>query len=369
MNIQQILILSLIGAAVGWSGNLTRADDAQRLAPAFRLIEEAVTAGEIPGATIFIMRDGRPVATRALGTCNLETNRPFRTDTICWIASLTKPVTAAAAMTLVDQGRLHLDDPVEKYLPSFRTQTTADGRHFPITVRQLMCHASGIQAAVPLRPRFFFEQPWYRRSLTEIVAAIAKTKLVFEPGQRVQYSNAAPYVLGRIIEVQAGQPFGDYVHEQILKPLQMTDTDFAVPREKIDRTAVVYRRQNGSLVVYCRYESNWDIRMTMPDGGLFSTVRDIARFADSFLKDKNPILSKDSVDTMLKEQVNGYGLGWILDAHGQFSHWGSSGTLVWGDQRTDVVGAVFFQIQDQRRVDVIQRRFREAVTQAMDDTQ
>jgi CubicO group peptidase (beta-lactamase class C family) len=231
-----------------------------------------------------------------------------------------------------------------------------------------MCHASGIQTNVPLRPRFFFEQPWYRRSLAEVADAIADTNLIFEPGQRVQYSNAAPYVLGRIIELQSRQPFGDYVREKILNPLGMTDTGFAVPRAKIDRTAVVYRRQNGSLAVYCRYDPKWDVRMTMPDGGLFSTPQDIARFANSFLNDKDTILSKQSVDVMLKEQSDGYGLAWILDAQGQYSHWGSSGTLVWGDQRTNVVGVVFFQIQDQKRVDVIQRRFRDAVTQAMSVT-
>jgi CubicO group peptidase (beta-lactamase class C family) len=290
-------------------------------------------------------------------------------NTICWIASLTKPVTATAAMTLVDQGRLQLDDPVEKYLPSFRMQTTADGRHFPITVRQLMCHASGIQSSVPLRPTFFFEQPWYRRSLTEVAEAIAKTQLRFEPGRRVQYSNAAPYVLGRIIEIQAEQPFGDYVREKVLRPLGMTDTDFAVPRQKIDRASVVYRRENNEPVVYCRFDPSWNVRMTMPDGGLFSTPRDVARFAESFLDDQDTLLSKDCVDMMLQEQAGGYGLSWILDAPGQFSHWGSSGTRVWADRTTGVVGVVFFQIQDQKRVDLIQRRFREAVSRATSEPQ
>ncbi len=365
MNTQRVLLLFVVIIANGARISTCTFADSQRLAPAFRLIEEAVHGGEIPGAAVLIMQNGQPVAARAFGICDRETNRPFRTDTICWIASLTKPVTAAAAMTLVDQGRLKLDDPVEKYLPAFRAQTTVDGRHFPVTVRQLMCHASGIQTAVPLRPGFFFEQPWYQRSLAEVADAIAETKLIFTPGQRVQYSNAAPYVLGRIIEMQAGQPFGDYVRDEILNPLKMTDTGFAIPREKTNRTAVVYRRQDDALAVYCRYDPDWDIRMTMPDGGLFSTPRDIARFANSFLDDTGHPLSKASVEMMLREQADGYGLAWILDANRQFSHWGSSGTLVWADRRTHVVGVVFFQIQDQARVDVIQRRFRAAVTQAM----
>ena len=337
----------------------------QQLEPALGIIEQAVVTGEIPGAAVLIMKDGQTLATRAFGTCDLETNRPFRIDTICWIASLTKPVTAAAAMTLVDQGRLSLDDTVEKYLTAFRSQTTDDGQHYPITIRQLMCHASGIQSSVPLRPSFFFEQPWYRRSLAEVSVAIAKTKLIFQPGQQVQYSNAAPYVLGRIIELQAKQPFGDYVRDKILKPLSMTDTGFSISRTNAARAALVYRQQGNDRIVFCRYDPNWEVRMTMPDGGLFSTPHDFARFANSFLKNQDEILSQESVKEMLSEQADGYGLAWILDQDGQFSHWGSSGTLVWGDRRTNTIGVVFFQVQDQKKVDLIQRRFRDAVTLAM----
>jgi CubicO group peptidase (beta-lactamase class C family) len=342
----------------------TFADD-QPLSEAIQIIEDTITEDAIPGAAVLVMQDGDIVAECAIGTCDVETSRPFETDTICWIASLTKPVTATAAMTLVEKGLLELDDPVEKYLPEFRTQTTAGGRHVPVTIRQLMCHASGIQASVPLRPRNFFEQPWYRRTLAEVAAAIAETELVFEPGERAQYSNAAPYVLGRIIEIQARRPFGDYVRETILEPLDMLDTGFAIPKEKINRAATVLRRRDGMTDVFCRFDPEWDVTMTMPDGGLFSTTHDIARFAQSFLDGRNVVLSDESIEEMLTEQSDGYGLGWILDREGQFSHWGSSGTRVWGDRRTGVVGVVFFQIQDQRRVDEIQGRFRKAVTEAM----
>jgi CubicO group peptidase (beta-lactamase class C family) len=343
------------------------AGDDDQFAPAVQIIENSVTAGDVPGAAVLIVRNGAVVAESASGKCDTESGRPFETDTICWIASLTKPVTAAAAMTLVEKGRLGLDDPVERYLPEFHTQTTAGGRHYPVTIRQLMSHTSGIQPSVPLRPRDFFEQPWYRRTLAEVAAAIAETDLVFEPGDRAQYSNAAPYVLGRIIELQAGQPFGDYVRATILEPLGMSDTGFAIPKEKIDRAATVLRRRDGVTDVFCRFDPAWDVTMTMPDGGLFSTTRDIARFAQSFLDGRNRVLSDESIKQMLTRQSDGYGLGWILDKEGQFSHWGSSGTRVWGDLRTGVVGVVFFQIQDQRRVDEIQGRFRDAVTEATVD--
>ena len=353
--------LAILGTVISAAGH----DD--QFVPAVHIIENAVIAGDVPGAAVLIMKNGAVVAESAFGTRDTESGRPFETDTICWIASLTKPVTAAAAMTLVERGRLGLDDPVEKYLPEFRTQTAAGGPHYPVTIRQLMCHASGIQSSVPLRPRDFFEQPWYRRTLAEVAAAIAETDLVFEPGARAQYSNAAPYVLGRIIELQAGQPFGDYVRAAILEPLGMSDTGFAIPKEKIDRAATVLRRRDGMTDVFCRFDPAWDVTMTMPDGGLFSTTRDIARFAESFLDGRNRVLSDESINQMLTRQSDGYGLGWILDQEGQFSHWGSSGARVWADRRSGVVGVVFFQVQDQRRVDEIQGRFRDAVTEATVD--
>lgn len=338
---------------------------ADPLAPALEIIEKAVADGDVPGASVLVMRNGQTLAERVYGVADPQTKQPFQPDTIGWIASLTKPVSAAAAMTLVDQGLLSLDDPVEKHLPAFEGQVGPDGKHSPVLVRQLMSHSSGIQSSVPLRPRFFFEQGWYRRSLEEVAAAIAQTRLTFEPGRKTEYSNAAPYVLGRIVEKQAKQPFGDYVRERILAPLGMTDTGFAIPASKMERTATVYRKQDGESVVFCRFDPAWEVTMTMPDGGLFSTPGDIAKFAQSFLAGESTILSQASVDAMLSRESDGYGLGWILDQPGQFSHWGSSGTMVWADRETGVVGVVFFQFQDYRTVDAIHKQFRQAVTAAL----
>ena len=104
--------------------------------------------------------------------------------------------------------------------------------------------------------------------------------------------------------------------------------------------------------------------MTMPDGGLFSTTMDIARFANSFLDQGQSVLVEDSVKTMLSQQSAGYGLGWILDKENQFSHWGSSGTLVWADQKSRVVGVFFSQIQDFELLAGLRNRFRNAVDES-----
>ncbi|MCA9218436.1 MAG: beta-lactamase family protein [Planctomycetales bacterium] len=357
LKVQLFVMMSSLGFALPLA-------NAQLLKPALDIIEQAVSSGDIPGASVLILQNEKIIVDRAFGICDRRDQRAFQPDTICWIASLTKPITAAAAMTLVEDGKLDLDATVDQYLPEFRHQATKKERRLP-TVRQLMCHSSGIQSSVPQRPRFFFDQKWYSRSLKEIAPAIAETELVFAPGTKVQYSNAAPYVLGRIIEVLSGQNFGDYVKAKILLPLGMNDTGFSVPAEKVDRVAVVYRKEKQSAIEFCRYDPNWQVKMTMPDGGLFSTPADMAKFASAFLNGGKPILSTKLADEMLSPQSKGYGLGWILDEPGQFSHWGSSGTLIWGDSKSGVVGVLFIQLQDLKLVGDIHRRFRSTVTQVL----
>jgi CubicO group peptidase (beta-lactamase class C family) len=333
----------------------------QTFVPALQILEQAVADGSIPGAAVVILRHGEVLEQRAFGVREFDPKRPFEVDTICWVASLTKPVTAAAAMKLTEQGKLDLDAPVANYLPQFSMLSTGDGQPHSITVRQLLSHTSGIPAAVPLRESNFFTQRWFSRTLSEVVEAIAQRPLDFRPESKVNYSNAALYVVGRVIEVCSGKTYGQFVRNEILLPLRMRDTDFFVPRENIDRTSVVYRRDKAGLSVYCRYDPTWQMDMTMPDGGLFSTPHDIALFANSFLDEKFVLLREESINAMLSQQSLGYGLGWILDKEHQFSHWGSSGTFVWADRKTGIVGVLFSQIQDFDLLAKLRNRFRDAV--------
>ena len=326
------------------------------------MVAQAVSDGRLPGATLLVMRHGTVIEHRAFGVRATDPARPFQTDTICWIASLTKPVTATAAMILVERGQLSLDEKVSTYLPQFAAMATKDGRRHAVTVRHLLSHTSGIPASVPLRERDFFNPTWLARSFPEVIDAIASRPLDFAPGTQVHYSNAAPYVMGRIVEVCSGRSFGEFVESEILRPLGMRDTGFAVAETKIERTAVVYRREKGVVTDFCRYDPTWRVRMTMPDGGLFSTPRDIALFAHSFLQARSPVLSEASVGAMLSRHSEGYGLGWILDRENQFSHWGSSGTLVWANRKTGVVGVFFAQMQDYAML----ARLRSAVRDTVD---
>lgn len=337
---------------------------AQDLAPAFQIVAQAVADGRLPGATLLVMRHGTVLEQRAFGVCETNPARPFQSDTICWIASLTKPVTATAAMILVERGRLNLDENVSTYLPQFAAMATKDGRRHAVTVRHLLSHTSGIPAPVPLRERNFFNPTWLARGFPEVIDAIASRPLDFAPGTQVHYSNAAPYVVGRIVEVCSGRTFGEFVDSEILRPLRMRDTGFTVAEANLGRTAVVYRREKGVVTEFCRVDPVWRVGMTMPDGGLFSTPLDIALFANSFLQGRSPVLNKASIDAVLSRQSEGYGLGWILDRENQFSHWGSSGTLVWADRKTGVVGVFFAQMLDYAMLEKLRNAVRDAVDRA-----
>ncbi len=336
------------------------------LGAAFKLVQDAVAKGEVPGAAALVARDGRIVREEAYGLGDVENKTPFTPTTLCWIASITKPVTVAAAMKLVEAGQLGLDDPVEMHLPEFKEMQDKDGRHHAVTIRQLMSHTSGIQPNPPTRPDFFFEANWLARKIGDIAPAIAKTPLQFEPGSRVQYSNAAPYVLARVIEVRSGQRFHEYVQQVILEPAGMRDTYFILPPAAAPRAAVVYRDTRGQRVTVFRFDPAWRVTMTLPDGGLFSSPREIAKFVQLFLAKDQRVLAPDSVQAMCTRQAAGWGLGWALEEDGLISHSGSSGTAAWADPKTGVVGVLFFQLQNNEKISPLQAAFRKAVRAAFE---
>jgi CubicO group peptidase (beta-lactamase class C family) len=291
----------------------------------------------------------------------------------CWIASITKPVTVAAAMTLVDSGKLVLDDPVEKYLPEFREQNDTNGAHHVFTIRQLMSHTAGLVPNPPTRRSGWpiggpLDDLWLQQNLPEIVQTIARRQLRFQPGAKFEYSNSALFVLGRVIEVVSDKPYATYVKERILEPLGMTDTHYAPPTSEAKRVAVIYAQRDGKRETIFRFNPAVKIVNSAPDGGLFSYPAQFVPFLQMFLDNKGRVLSQSSVAEMLKEQPHGWGLGWSLP-DGLFLHEGSSGTVAWGDPKTGVIGILFLQYRDQNKFDErLRKEFREAVQKALGRT-
>lgn len=330
-----------------------------RLEPAFRRVKEAVEKDEVPGAIALVAKDGKVVRHEAFGLSDPEKGVPFRKDTLCWMASITKPLTAAAVMTLVDAGKVGLDDPLEKHLPEFK------GRG--VTVRQLLSHTSGLPANPPTRkrdgkgPGGAVDDSWLSQGLPDIVKAIAGAEVQFKPGERVMYSNAAFFALGRMIEVVSGKSYAAYVREKILDPLGMTDSTF-VPVEPA-RVSAIYREVQGRRALEWRFNPDLRIVNTAPDGGLFSNPGELARFVQLFLDDDGRFLSRAAVAEMLREQAPGRGLGWALLKDGSFGHGGSSGTYAWGEPKRRVVGILFLQYWGSEKAGKLREDFVRAVTE------
>jgi CubicO group peptidase (beta-lactamase class C family) len=336
---------------------------------AFRLVREAVENHEVPGAIALVARSGQILRHEACGLRDIENGLPFTTNTLCWIASITKPVTVAAAMTLVDAGKLALDDPVEKYLPEFGEQKDTNGVHHIFTIRHLMSHTSGLVPNPPTRRSGWpiggpLDDEWLQQKLPEIVLTIARSQLRFKPGSKFEYSNSALFVLGRVIELVSGKPYAAYVQEKILQPLGMTDTYYAPPASEAGRVAVIYARRDGQRETVFRLNPAVKVVNTAPDGGLFSYPAQLVPFLQLFLDNNGRVLSRWAVAEMLKEQTPGWGLGWSLP-EGLFLHEGSSGTLAWADPKTGVIGILFLQYRDRNESDArLRSEFRRAVGRA-----
>jgi CubicO group peptidase (beta-lactamase class C family) len=345
------------------------AADQAALEPAFRIVRQAVEKDEVPGAIALVARRGTILRHEAIGWSDPLERIPFTTNTLCWIASITKPVTVASAMVLIDQGKLALDDPIDKFLPEFKEQTDAEGKHHVVTVRQIMTHTSGLPVNPPTRRSGWpiggaLDSSWLQKDWDEIMHDTALTPLRFVPGSKVEYSNGAFFVLGRVVERVSGRPFAAHVKQAILDPLGMYDTYFAPPRTTSQRVSPVYAETEGKRSMIFRFNPKLKIVNTAPDGGLFSHPEQIAKFAQMFLDNDGRVLSKDTVKEMLREQRPGRGLGWALE-DGAFMHEGSSGTLVWGDPKTGVVGALFLQFRDQKDASTrVRKEFRAAVQKA-----
>ena len=280
--------------------------DPDRLARIPARLQEFVDQGTSAGFVSLVARHGEVAAFDAVGYQDLHKKTPMRTDSIHQVMSCTKPITVAGLMVLVDEGRVALTDPVEKYLPEFKNPRLnpcgpgGAGYHCAsrppkrlVQIRDLMTHTSGIAAEPPA------DFPRYTSTLAEVVAAGAREPMLSDPGTRWSYNNLGIATLGRIIEVVSGQSFEDFMAERIFEPLDMPDTTFFPPVEKMDRVASVYSFTDGKLVPYQRDPPRAQWKNPLPEGGLYSTAVDLAHF----LRDEGDVQHRRRVLTDLARRT------------------------------------------------------------------
>ena len=264
---------------------IARADaPAGKIAPALQPFVDNQT---LAGAVVLVADKEKILDLEAVGFEDVAAKKPMATDSLFWIASQSKPITATALMMLVDEGKVNVDDPVEKYLPEFKGQMMIDDKDpkhtalkapkHPILVRNILSHTSGLPFSTGMEKPTLDLFP-----LSERVKSYAKEALRFEPDTKYSYANAGINTAGRIVEVVSGKPFEQFLDERLFKPLGMTDTTFWPTPEQQKRLAKSYKPGKSGLeevpVSQLHYPLDDKIRQPMPAGGLFSTATDLSLF-------------------------------------------------------------------------------------------
>jgi CubicO group peptidase (beta-lactamase class C family) len=205
----------------------------------------------------------------------------MRVDSIFWIASMSKPITAIAVLMLMEDGELSLDDPIAKYLPELAGLKTADGKTPRITIRHLLTHTSGMGEATD-------EESKTVRTLSDLIPAFASKPLAFEAGSKWQYSQSGILTLGRIVEIVSGVPFEVFLRNHIFDPLGMKDTTFYLSEAQMPRWVIPARRESEQLVpaeiaLLNGHPPTWRGHYPASNGGLFSTAPDYTLLAQMLL--------------------------------------------------------------------------------------
>lgn len=302
-----------------------------------RVLQTAVSNEVLSGIVVMIERNGVTGYQETFGLGDIAAGQPMRSDTIVRIYSMTKPIVAAAAMSLWEDGAFTLDEPISKHLPEWRRpMVQIDGELVPaetaITPRHLMTHTSGLgKGGERVRP--------HRTSLDSFSRQLAGRPLASEPGTTYRYGHSID-VLGRYLEAIEGKSLDVILRERILDPLGMTDTEFWIEDEDdLERTAQLYTRTGrGTLrTVIPKRTLTRKPKAMLGGQGLVSTTDDYARFCRMLVNDgtveDTTVLEPETVALMRQNHLadigGTYGLGGWADGSGLYYWGGYAGTKFW----------------------------------------
>jgi len=343
----------------------------ERLERIATAVQHNIDDKRIAGAVTLVARRGRVVWFKPQGMMDREAGKPMQPDTMFRICSMTKPITSLAVMMLYEEGRFLLEDPISKYLPEFKNPKVlvkpASGEPYSIpatreiTIRDLLRHTSGLtyQWNETLGPMYAAANVAsgilpYNGTIEESVKRLAGVPLLFNPGERWEYSLGVD-VLGRFVEVVSGKPLDEFFRTRIFVPLGMKDTYFYPPDDKLARLAAAYTYYldkglarfpdtpltDRSLVYSADYPYRGPKTLFSGGAGLTTTVADYARFCQMMLDNgkvgNTRLLSRKSVELMTQDQLGkistdmGFGLGFGIDGvKTPLSELGSPGEYAWG---------------------------------------
>ncbi|HEY3371425.1 MAG TPA: serine hydrolase domain-containing protein [Prolixibacteraceae bacterium] len=328
------------------------------------LMQRYVDENKLSGMIAMVARHGKVVSFQKYGL--MDKGKPMQLDAIFRIASMTKPITSVAIMMLYDEGYFQLDDPVSKYIPEFKdlkvfSSQDKNGINLvkpsrPMTIRQLLMHTSGLTSGGENTPvdSIYSAANLSEGTLKDMIQKLAKIPLLFQPGDRWQYSRSSD-VLAYLVEVVSGKPFNEFIQERIFKPLKMEDTGYSVSKEKLNRVSSVYSLAGSSgIKVLTNPEINnvsAPVTFFSGNGGLFSTSTDYMIFCQMLLNKGEykgvRLLKSKTVDLMTANHLSkelmpnddffgpllkgmGYGLGFaVLKENNQSDFVGSAGSYWW----------------------------------------
>jgi CubicO group peptidase (beta-lactamase class C family) len=372
-------ILVVLSVLACWSAPATAQPAANTLTPKVDgVIDRALAEGRLVGAVVMVARDGDIVYQRAAGFADREAAHPMKVDNLFRLSSVSKPIVTAAAMVLIDRGRLSLEDPVSKWLPSFRPKLS-DGKAPAISVRQLLTHTAGLGYKFAQKD----DSPYHRVGvsdgfddlridLSEEVRRLGDVPLFEQPGTAWRYSLAID-VLGAVIEQAAGQPLERALAELVTTPLGMRDTTFRVDAANSSRLAQAYINAKptptrmtdpqrvpfgGGALIYSPSRA-FDAK-AFPSGGagMIGSAPNVLRLLEAVRKGGQPILSTATAASMMRDQLgslvgpgpgNGFGFGGSIVVDPAAARTcQSAGTWSWGG----VYGHTWF-VDPARKVTVV----------------
>jgi CubicO group peptidase (beta-lactamase class C family) len=365
--------------------------DAENAVTAFAL-QHFVDNDEISGAVTAVVGPDGLIAIEAFGLADIAKKRSMGKDAMFWIASMTKPMTAMAVLMLVEEGKVRLDDPLEKFVPEFKgiQVKAAQGLVAPrrlVTVQDLLTHTSGIDtgAVTPAGA------PIDTIPLAEMAAAYAKKPLTDQPGAKWTYNNNAINLLGRIIEVASGKPYADFMQERLFDPLGMENTTFWPSPDHLDVAAKPYSKSKETGALVEARNTRFSEPLHDPKRTPFSCAKDLGRLYQMLLNDGEldgrRYLKAATLKQMTSNQLGDLpkvsfapgmhmGLGFHVVAQpqevteslsvGTYGHGGAFGTQAWIDPVKKRAYVLLIQRTDLKNSDQsdIRREFQKAAKEA-----
>ena len=377
------------------------------------LLQRYVDEGKIAGILAAVARRGQTAYWHCFGMMDIEAGKSMQFDTLFRIYSMTKPITSAAMMMLYEQGHFQLNDPVARFIPGFKdvkvlNQMTESGPDLveldtDITIWHLLTHTSGLsygfEEADPIDKIYqeslsALEERNQEITLELLIQELTQVPLAFQPGNAWRYSLATD-VLGYLVQVISGQPFDDFLKQNIFEPLGMVDTDFYVPENKIARFAANYGPgENGGLqMIDSPATSKYASPTKNPSGGggLISTAVDYLQFAQMMLNKGElngaQLLGRKTVEMMTMDHLGGVlhpfddpahgmglGVGVLINVAqsrepgsiGLYGWGGAANTFFWIDPEEALIGLLLLQFMP-NNVYPVTPDFKVAVYQSLVD--